>query len=83
MFYFYILKSKLNAKLYLGWTADLKKRIENHNTGKNPSTKPHIPYELIFYSAFKSKQDAISSEKYFKTTAGWKRLHRMLEDSLK
>jgi len=41
------------------------------------------PYELIFYSGFKNRQDAINCEKYFKTTAGWKRLHRMLENTLK
>lgn len=39
----------------------------------------HIPYELIFYSGFKNKQDAINCEQYFKATAGWKRLHKMLE----
>ncbi|MBA3723822.1 MAG: GIY-YIG nuclease family protein [Candidatus Levybacteria bacterium] len=72
-----------NKKLYIGQSPDIKARIASHNNGENKATKPNIPYELIFYSGFKSEKDAITCEKYFKTTAGWKRLHRMLEDTLK
>ncbi|MDO8583258.1 MAG: GIY-YIG nuclease family protein [bacterium] len=82
MYYFYILQSLKNTKLYLGQTKDLKARIKSHNNGENKATKPNIPYELIFYSAFKNEKDAINSEQYFKTTAGWKRLHKMLENTL-
>ncbi|MBI5044582.1 MAG: GIY-YIG nuclease family protein [Candidatus Levybacteria bacterium] len=83
MFYFYILRSLKNQKLYLGYSSDLKERIKSHNNGKNNATKPNIPYELIYYSAFKSEKDAINCEQYFKTTAGWKRIHKMLENTLK
>ncbi|OGC51509.1 hypothetical protein A2982_02285 [candidate division WWE3 bacterium RIFCSPLOWO2_01_FULL_39_13] len=83
MYYFYILRSLKNNKLYLGQTADLKKRIKSHNNGENKATKAYKPFELIYYSAFKNKYDAINCEKYFKTSAGWKRIHRMLENSLK
>ncbi len=83
MYYFYILQSIGNKKLYLGQTSDLKQRLKSHNNGENKATKPNVPYELVFYSAFKSEKDAINCEKYFKTTAGWKRLHKMLENTLK
>ena len=83
MYYFYILRSGKNEKLYLGQTSNLKARIKSHNAGENKATKPNIPYELIFYSAFKSEKDAITCEQYFKTTAGRKRLYRMLADTLK
>jgi putative endonuclease len=82
MFYFYILKSLVNKKLYLGYTPDLKKRLESHNKGLNKATKPNIPYGLVYYSAFVSKKDALECEKYFKTTSGWKRLKNMLKDTL-
>lgn len=82
MFYFYILKSLKNNKLYLGQTPDLKQRLKSHNNGENKATKPNIPYELVFYSAFQNEKDAISCEKYFKTTAGWKLLHKMLKNTL-
>lgn len=83
MYFFYILRSLKNKKLYLGSTSNLKNRIKSHNEGKNFATKPNIPYELIFYSAFKNEKDAINCEQYFKTTAGWRRIHKMLEYTLK
>ena len=83
MHYFYILRSLKNGKLYLGQTSDIQARLDSHNAGLNKATKPNIPYELIFYSGFIHEKDAIVSEKYYKTTAGWKRLHKMLENTLR
>lgn len=83
MYYFYIIRSQKNGKLYLGSSPDLKVRLKSHNNGENKATKANIPYELIFYSGFKNKEDAISCEQYFKTTAGWRRIHKMLENTLK
>ncbi|MCH8889443.1 GIY-YIG nuclease family protein [Patescibacteria group bacterium] len=83
MHYFYILQSQKNQKLYVGQTPNLRSRLKSHNAGENRATKPNIPYELIFYSAFKSEKDAINCEQYFKTTSGWKRLRKMLEETLK
>jgi putative endonuclease len=83
MFYFYILRSLKNKKLYLGQTTDLKQRLRSHNNLENIATKPNAPYELIFYSGFNNQTDAINCEQYFKTTSGWKRLHKMLENTLR
>lgn len=83
MYYLYILRSLKNKKLYIGSTPNLKARFKSHNNGENKATKPNIPYELIFYSGFRNKEDAINSEQYFKTTAGWKRIHKMLENTFK
>ncbi|OGK33327.1 hypothetical protein A3F58_03250 [Candidatus Roizmanbacteria bacterium RIFCSPHIGHO2_12_FULL_37_9b] len=56
MYYFYILRSLKNGKLYLGYTPDLKNRVDSHNSGQNKTTKSNIPYELIYYSAFKNNR---------------------------
>ena len=82
MYYFYIIRSLKNGKLYLGSTPDLEARIKSHNAGENKATKSNIPYEVVFYSGFKIKEDAINCEQYFKTTAGWKRIHKMLIHTL-
>jgi putative endonuclease len=82
MYYFYILRSLINSKLYLGYTSDLKRRLKSHNSKLNKASKPNAPFELLFYSAFKNKDDAIECESYFKTTAGWRRLKRMLVNTL-
>jgi putative endonuclease len=62
MFYTYILRSKKDDKLYIGFTNDLKRRVEEHNSGKNESTKFRRPLELIYYEAYKSEKDAKARE---------------------
>lgn len=40
MFYTYVLQqSKKNKEIYIGFTSDLMRRIEEHNHGLNFSTK--------------------------------------------
>ncbi|PIP86248.1 hypothetical protein COV42_01790 [Candidatus Campbellbacteria bacterium CG11_big_fil_rev_8_21_14_0_20_44_21] len=51
MFYLYILRSRKDKELYIGSTNNLKRRPEEHNSGKVPSTKPRIPFELYSISA--------------------------------
>ena len=73
MFYVYLLKSKKkNNQLYVGYSANLKNRIAEHNAGKSSSTKPYLPWELIFYEAYKDMKDAKRREMYLKTTKGRK-----------
>lgn len=48
-FYVYILESiKRSDELYIGHTHDLVKRIKEHNSGKNISTKRYMPWNLIY-----------------------------------
>lgn len=82
MYYCYILRSIKTEKLYIGFTDNWKRRLEQHNSGKSAATKPYIPYELIHCSCFINESDALACEKYFKTTAGWKRIHQMLANTL-
>jgi putative endonuclease len=42
-------------------------RFEAHNSGKVPSTKKRIPFELIYFEGCKSQEDATHREKYLKT----------------
>jgi putative endonuclease len=83
MFYYvYVLESKAKGNLYIGYTCDLKKRLREHNFGKNFSTRPYIPWQLIFYEAYKAKSDATRREKYLKTSQGARLLKRMLKEYL-
>ena len=70
MLYTYVLKSKKDRNLYVGYSDDLKKRLKEHNSGKEKSTKTRIPFELLYYKACLSKEKAIKREKYFKTGFG-------------
>lgn len=66
MFYVYILKSKRDHLLYTGSTKDLKNRLKQHNLGKVYSTKNRVPFELIYYEAYKSEKDARHRESNLK-----------------
>jgi putative endonuclease len=65
MYYFYILLCADN-KRYYGYTSDLKKRLKDHRTGKNVSTKRRRPLKVVYYETFDSKDSAVAREKQFK-----------------
>lgn len=66
MFYVYILRSKADGQLYIGYTGDLRRRFQEHNSGRSQSTKARRPFELIYYEAYKSSADAQTREKNLK-----------------
>jgi len=69
MFFVYILKSKKDNKLYIGYTPDLRKRVKEHNLGFVNSTKSRKPLHLVYYEAYTSKQDAVKREHNLKLRA--------------
>ena len=79
MFYIYILKSKVDNKLYTGFSGNLRKRIKEHSSGGVQSTKNRRPLELIYYEAYKEKTNALKREKFLKTTKGKMQLKKQLE----
>ena len=83
MYYIYILKSLKNSSIYTGFTPDLKRRFKLHNTKKVESTKRFAPWNLIYYEAYKSKDDAIKRERALKLHAkALGQLKRRIKDSL-
>jgi len=69
MYYVYILKCS-NDQPYTGCTDNLKDRVERHQNGYVPATKPLLPVKLISYFAFSNKYIAFSFEKYLKSGSG-------------
>jgi putative endonuclease len=82
MYYCYILQSEKDHHLYIGFSSDLKRRFQEHQSGKVPSTKGRRPFRLIYYEAHLSKTDACRREQYFKTDKGKSTIKLMLRDSL-
>ncbi|HRY82272.1 MAG TPA: GIY-YIG nuclease family protein [Candidatus Moranbacteria bacterium] len=70
MFYCYILLSPQSHIFYFGSANDLKERLKLHNTGKVKSTKPHLPWRLVWYCAFETEKQARGFEQYLKTGSG-------------
>jgi putative endonuclease len=66
-----MLRSQKNpSKTYIGFTRDLRKRLEDHNQGKNTSTTSNTPWEVETYLAFSDKQQALRFETYLKSHSG-------------
>ena len=71
MHYVYILRSiNRPSEVYVGYTLDLRARLETHNSGKSPHTSKHRPWKIIFYCAFESEKTAKAFEIYLKSHSG-------------
>ena len=66
MYYVYLLKSKTSGIFYIGYTKDIKKRLEEHNAGLVGYTKKFMPWDLIYYESYISLEDAKIREKRLK-----------------
>lgn len=83
MFYIYCLQSKkVKEELYFGYTKDLKRRLVEHNSGRNISTKRYLPWQLIYYEACLLESDAKRRERYLKTNMGRRMFKRRVKDYL-
>ena len=82
MFYVYILYSSKSKDFYYGYTANLKKRVEEHNKGLSKATKPYIPWRLVWYCAFENKRLAGDFERYIKSGSGKAFVYKRLVNSV-
>lgn len=57
MYYIYLIKNTRSDNTYIGYTNDLKRRLAEHNTKQA---------ELVYYKAYKDKQDAQERERKLK-----------------
>jgi putative endonuclease len=70
MYYVYVIRSEVDKKFYTGFSEDVFKRLEQHNSGLVTSTKRRVPFRLVYYEASVNINDAMHREKYLKTTYG-------------
>ena len=66
MYWTYVLYSETLDKCYIGYTADLEKRLHRHNAGRERFTKKGRPLILKYSIAFQSKKNAIQLENRLK-----------------
>ena len=58
----YIVRCK-DDTFYCGWTNNLERRIESHNSGTGAKyTRNRRPVELVYYETFETKEEAMSRE---------------------
>ena len=82
MHYVYLLFSEKDGKFYTGSTNDLKRRLQEHNSGNVRSTINRRPLKLIYYEGCLNEKDAKQREIYLKSGMGKKYLRNRLKHYL-
>ena len=67
-------------KTYVGYTNNLKNRIEKHNSNKGAKSTKGYKWLLIYSKKFKSKSEAMSFEYKLKKDKSLRK--KILEDSI-
>jgi putative endonuclease len=75
----YCLSKTVNKEIYVGISNDVERRLAQHNKGGNRYTKAYVPWKVIYTEPHPSYQVARVREKYFKSAAGKKHLHKILD----
>ncbi len=71
MFTVYVLYSDSFKKIYIGFTSDLRARIESHNSLSDKGyTKKYRPWKVIHFEEFTTKPEAMKREKQLKSAKG-------------
>jgi len=71
MYHVYILKQKGDNKFYIGYTKDLKQRIEQHKRKAN--------FNLIYYETYQSEKTARNRERKLKYYgSAWRALRKRI-----
>ncbi len=68
--YVYVCLSKKDNNFYIGYTKNLRKRLQQHNAKINFSTKSRLPLKLIYVECCLNEEDAKRRENYLKTSQG-------------
>ena len=67
LFYVYILTNKNHSTLYIGFTANLKRRLIQHRSKSNKGfTSRYNVHKLVYFETFKYPHEAIKREKQLK-----------------
>lgn len=80
LFYIYVLESNKDQERYIGYTQNLKRRLEEHKKGLSFSTKFRLPIKLIYFEGCLNQKDAKRRENYLKTTQGRRFLGLRLQE---
>ena len=74
MYYMYVLKSLDSKDYYVGYSSDLRKRVEAHKSAESRFGKQHKEIELIYYEAYQTESLARTREAKLKKNRRMKQL---------
>ena len=65
----YVIQSSEGYR-YVGQTADLPRRLEQHNSGLSLWTKRGTNWSVIYFEIFATRREALTREKWLKSGVG-------------
>ncbi|HAE42531.1 MAG TPA: hypothetical protein DCG34_06365 [Clostridiales bacterium] len=66
MCFVYILKCA-DDSLYTGWTNNLDKRMDTHNSGNGAKyTRGRLPVKLVYFESYETREEAMRRESKIK-----------------
>ena len=80
MYFVYAIKSINRNYIYVGMTNEVERRFDEHNTGKNKTTRPYKPFKLFYSEKFRTRTEARKREKYLKSGIGKEFLKSLIKD---
>ena len=72
--YLIVTKTKNKHISYVGYTSNLKKRINHHNAGKGAKFTKGRNWKLMYYEKYHTKKEAMSREYYIKHNKNFRNL---------
>lgn len=81
MYSVYVIESIEYGRKYIGYTEDIQKRLNNHNSGGTKSTNKYRPYRVIYTEEYKSKKEAINREKEIKKMKGGITFKKLIQNN--
>lgn len=64
--------------VYIGQTADLVRRMREHQLGKVSYTRSRKPLKLIYTEVVRNREEALAREKFLKSRTGRRYLKKIL-----
>jgi putative endonuclease len=80
--YFVYVLELSNGKKYVGQTNDLRRRLEEHKSGRGRYTRKYEVRKVLYFEQCHSRSEALNRERYLKSGQGraWLQ-HKLIEQS--
>jgi putative endonuclease len=83
MYWIYVLESPEDGGWYIGYTKDLKRRLQEHKGGNGcRTTSLKETWTLIYCEGYTCQRDALGREQFLKSGSGRRFLKRQLRHYL-
>ena len=70
MYYTYVIRSTDGKHRYVGHSKNLNSQLNQHNSKNVKETRYNRPWKIVLSEKFKSINDAIYRERFFKSASG-------------